>query len=64
MSRKNKYLLQKVNTYDEAYKIGKKYIDDLTTNTSETYNVDKSVVLPVELSNPIWEMSHEFPAIP
>lgn len=59
MSRKNKYLLQKVNTYDEAYKIGKKYIDDLTTNTSETYNVDKSVVLPVELSNPIWEMSHE-----
>jgi hypothetical protein len=59
MSRKNKYVLQKVNTYDEAYKIGKKYIDDLTTNTSETYNVDKGLVLPVELSNPIWEMSHE-----
>ena len=59
MSRKNKYLLQKVNTYDEAYKIGKKYIDDLTTNTSDTYNVDKGLDLPVELSNPIWEMSHE-----
>lgn len=59
MSRKNKYVLQKVSTYDEAYKIGKKYIDDLTTNTSETYNVDKGLVLPVELSNPIWEMSHE-----
>ena len=28
MSRKNKYVLQKVNTYDEAYKIGKKYIYD------------------------------------
>ena len=59
MSRKNKYVLQKVNTYDEAYKIGKKYIDDLTTNTSDTYNVDKGVDLPVELSNPIWEISLE-----
>ena len=29
MSRKNKYILKRVNTYDEAYKIGKKYIDDL-----------------------------------
>jgi len=59
MSRKNKYILKRVNTYDEAYKIGKKYIDDLTTNTSETYNVDKNVLLPAELSNPIWEMSDE-----
>lgn len=57
MPRKNKYTMQQVNTYDEAYKIGKKYIDDLTINASSVYESDSNIKLPSELSNPIWEMS-------
>jgi hypothetical protein len=57
MPRKNKYIMQQVNTYDEAYKIGKKYIDDLTINASSVYESDSNIKLPSELSNPIWEMS-------
>ena len=49
-----KYEMKTVNTYDEAYKIGAKYIEHLS-NSSPAKMRDAN--LPTQISNPMWEMS-------
>jgi hypothetical protein len=49
-----KYEMKTVNTYDEAYKIGSKYIDNLSKSSASHMRPDN---LPVQISNPMWEMS-------
>ena len=49
-----KYEMKTVNTYDEAYKIGSKYIEHLSKTSSSHMKHDN---LPVQVSNPMWEMS-------
>lgn len=51
-----KYEMKTVNTYDEAYKIGSKYIERLSKSSSSHMTPDN---LPVQVSNPMWEMSLE-----
>jgi hypothetical protein len=48
-----KYEMKTVNTYDEAYKIGSKYIEHLSKTSSQRIPEN----LPVQVSNPMWEMS-------
>lgn len=49
-----KYEMKTVNTYDEAYKIGAKYIEHMSKTSSSHMTPDN---LPVQVSNPMWEMS-------
>lgn len=49
-----KYEMKTVNTYDEAYKIGAKYIERLSNSSAAKMSEDN---LPAQISNPIWEMS-------
>lgn len=49
-----KYEMKTVNTYDEAYKIGSKYIEHLSKSSSSHMREDN---LPAQVSNPMWEMS-------
>lgn len=49
-----KYEMKTVNTYDEAYKIGAKYIEHISKTSSSHMTPDN---LPVQVSNPMWEMS-------
>jgi hypothetical protein len=48
-----KYEMKTVNTYDEAYKIGSKYIEHLSKTSSQRIPEN----LPAQVSNPMWEMS-------
>ena len=49
-----KYEMKTVNTYDEAYKIGTKYVEHLNNSSAAKMREDN---LPIQISNPIWEMS-------
>jgi len=49
-----KYEMKTVNTYDEAYKIGSKYIEHLSKSSASHMTPDN---LPAQISNPMWEMS-------
>ena len=50
----SKYEMKTVNTYDEAYKIGSKYIEHLSNSSPAKMSEDN---LPAQISNPMWEMS-------
>ena len=49
-----KYEMKTLNTYDEAYKIGSKYIEHLSKSSALSATPDN---LPVQVSNQMWEMS-------
>jgi hypothetical protein len=49
-----KYEMKMVNTYDEAYKIGSKYVEHMNNSSAAKMREDN---LPIQISNPMWEMS-------
>jgi phosphopantetheine adenylyltransferase len=49
-----KYEMKTVNTYDEAYQIGSKYVEHLSNSSPVRTREDN---LPVQISNPMWEIS-------
>ena len=49
-----KYEMKTVNTYDEAYKTGSKYIEHLSNSSAAKMS---EANLPPQISNPMWEIS-------
>ena len=56
-----KYEMKTINTYDEAFKVGSKYIRALNQSASQSAMQNKSAMqfMPPQIENPIWTMTVE-----